>query len=174
MEKGMNRKIFLAILGIIIFAVAIPVARAQLTVTIDVKDSNGNSLKDATVALNTAVTVHGYYKDNNGDKSAFAKMQVYFDDGTGKKLQATLYSGYVSSGNTIIKPFTMTKQGTYEFRWDCTKQGSTTTATFSTLCRIERGVTHAIVLVVPEPATIAGLLMALSAFGLFAIKKSKK
>ncbi len=170
----MNRKIFLAILGIIIFAVAMPVARAQLTVTIDVKDSYGNSLKDGTVALNTAVTVHGYYKDNNGGKPAFAKMQVYFDDGTGKKLEANLYLGYVSSESTTIKPFTMTKMGTYEFRWDCTKQGSTTTATFSTLCRIERGLDYTRIFVVPEPATIAGLLMALSAFGLFAIKRSKR
>jgi len=171
----MNRKIFLAILGIIIFAVAIPVARAQLTVTIDVKDLlNGNSLKNATVNLNTNVTVYGYYEDNNGGLPATAKMEVYFNDGTGKKLEATLYSGYVSSGSTTIKPFTMTKQGIYEFKWDCTKQGSTTTATFSTLCTTERGIGYVQVSVVPEPATIAGLLMALSAFGLFAVKRSKK
>jgi hypothetical protein len=170
----MNRKLFLAILGIIIFAVAIPVARAQLTVTIDVKDLNGNSLKKATVDLNTDVKVYGYYKDNNGGLPATAKMEVYFNDGTGKKLEATLYSGYVSSGSTTIKPFKMTKMGTYEFKWDCTKQGSTTTASFSTLCRIEKGLDYTQIFTVPEPATIAGLLMALSAFGLFAVKRSKK
>jgi hypothetical protein len=165
----MNRKILVAILGVIIFAVAIPVARAQVIVTIDVK-ANGNSIKEGTVDLNTIVTVHGYYKDNNGDLPATAKMEVYFD-GT---LDTILYSGNVDSGTEIVKSFTVTKIGTYEFRWDCTKQGLTTTASFSTFCRIERGLDYTHVFVIPEPATIAGLLMALSAFGLFAIKRSKK
>jgi hypothetical protein len=170
----MNKKIFLAILGIIIFAVAIPLARAQVTVWIDVKDSNGNSIKEGTVALNTIVNVHGYYKDNNGGLPATAKMEVYFDDGTGKTLDTVLYSGNVNSETETIRSFTLTKHGTYEFKWDCTKQGSTTTASFSTLCRIERGLDSTHIFVVPEPATVVGLLMALSAFGLFAIKRSKK
>jgi hypothetical protein len=171
----MNKKILVATLGIIVFAMLISVARAAITVWIDVRDSNGVSVKNATLDLNTVVTVHGYYEDNNGRLPATAKMEVYFDDGTGKTLDTILYFGNVNSGTEIIRSYTMTKIGTYEFKWECTKGGSTIkTASFSTQCRIEKGLDLTSVFVVPEPATIAGLLMALTAFGLLAYKRSKK
>lgn len=170
----MSKKVLLLTLGLLAFALAIPLAKAAITVWIDVQDSSGRSIKNETVALGTTVTVHGYYEDRNGNLPATVKMTVYFDDGTGKTLEATLYSGNVNSGEEIIRSFSLTKVGTYEFKWDCTKQGSsTTTASFSTYCRYERGLDLTSVFVIPEPATIAGLLMSFLAFGLLTIKRFK-
>jgi hypothetical protein len=164
----MNKKLVLAALGLIMFATFIGIAKAQINVTLTLTDANNNSIS-GTVPAGTIVYVHGFY--SNQGSPANGLMEVYYNNGQATE---TLYSGNVNSGQTITEPYTLTKQGSYEFRWTCTTGIST--SGLGAQCIIKRGfVTVRIVtLPVPEPATLAGLIMALSAFGLLAIKKAKR
>lgn len=168
----MKKKFTVAVLGLVAFALFVGVVEAQIKVTLEVKDSGGNVIS-GPVAVNTVAYVYGYYEDMAGNAPASALMEAYFDDGSGKTLEATLFDGNVNDGTTTIKPFTMAKDGTYEFRWDCRKEGVVTTSSVM-YCRVERGLDYSTVFVVPEPGTVVGLLMALSALGLFAVRKSKR
>jgi len=168
----MKKKIAVA-LAVTLFAALACIAEAQIKVVLQVKDSGGNVIEGGTVHSNTIVYIHGYYEDLGGNTQASALMQVYrYTDGTAKTLEATLFDGVVDDGATIIKEFRLTKHGTYEFKWDCRKEGATTV--YSVMhCRVQRGLDYSTVFVVPEPGTVAGLLMALSALGLFAATKSR-
>lgn len=169
----MNKKLVLAALVLVMFATFIGIAKAQINVTLTLTDASNNSIS-GTVPAGTVVYVHGFY--SNQISPASGLMEVYYNSGpTGQ----TLYSGNVNSGQTITETYTLTKAGSYEFRWTCTVVIGTSGGTASdigTQCIIKRGfVTVSIVtLPVPEPATLAGLIMALSAFGLLAIKKAKR
>lgn len=164
----MNKKLVLAALGLIMFATFIGIAKAQINVTLTLTDATNNSIS-GTVPAGTIVYVHGFY--SNQGSPANGLMEVYYNNG---QTTQTLYSGNVNSGQTITEPYTLTKAGSYEFRWTCTTGIST--SGLGAQCIIKRGfVTVTIVtLPVPEPATLAGLIMALSAFGLLAIKKAKR
>jgi hypothetical protein len=108
------------------------------------------------------------YEDLSGSASATGVMKVYHNNVS----KETLYNGIVADGETITKTYLMSEPGTYEFRWDCTK---ITAAGYSIQCVTERALVRAqVMLVVPEAGTIAGLVMALSAFGLLAIKRTKR
>lgn len=174
----MKKKIVLATLGLMMFAILIGVARAQINVSITITDAGNNSVP-STVPIGTTVIVHGFYQDASDGASAVALMEVYYDNGSGLTSQTTLYSGSVDSGQTITRSTTLTKPGSYEFRWTCT-QGVTAsslgTTGFGAQCVVKRGfITVTLVtLPVPEPGTLAGLIMALSAFGLLAVKKAKR
>ena len=174
----MKKNIVLATLGLMIFAILIGVARAQINVSITLTDAGNNSIS-STVPIGTTVYVHGFYQDASSGASAGALMEVYYDNGSGLTSQTTLYSGSVDSGQTITTSTTLTQPGSYEFRWTCTQvitASSLGTAGFGTQCVIKRGfITVTLVtLPVPEPGTLAGLIMALSAFGLLAVKKAKR
>jgi hypothetical protein len=165
----MSKRSLAFLFALIVFALLVGAARAQISVTIQVKDSNGNNISGGTVPINTVAYVTGGYSDLSGTAApASAVMEVYFNG----QLKSTLFSGQVSSGGTVTKQYQMTTVGTYEFRWTCTKAA---TAGITSQCITERGmVTATVGLVVPEPATIAGLMMALSAFGLLAFKRMKR
>jgi hypothetical protein len=167
----MNRKTALSLLIVAAFFMAISarasIARAQLVASIEVTDSIGNSIVNSTVPINTIAHIQCTYQDLDGSVSATGVMEVYFNN----VFKETLYSGVVADGETITKTYLMNEPGTYEFRWDCTKL---TDGEFA-YCRIERALIKAqVMLVVPEPGTIAGLMMALSAFGLFVLRKAKR
>jgi hypothetical protein len=164
----MNKKLVLTALGLMMLATFIGIARAQIDVTITLTDASNNSI-GGTVPAGTIVYVHGFYS-NQGSPAA-GLMEVYYNNG---QTTETLYSGSVNSGQTITESYTLTKEGSYEFRWTCTVEVSI--SGFGAQCIIKRGfVTVQIVtLPVPEPGTLAGLIMALSAFGLLAIKKAKR
>jgi len=169
----MNKKILIAVIGVIVLSMIIGTAKAQISVSIDLKDSGGNSIKDTTVHVNTIAYVHGGYEDLSGSVPATGVMDVYYDDGSGVLVhKQTLYNGPVNDGETITRTYQMTEPGSYEFRWTCTKLASSGT---SVQCVSERALTKAhVTLAVPEPGTIAGLIMALSAFGLLAVRKTKQ
>jgi hypothetical protein len=152
--------------ALIVFAMIVGTVRAQITVAIQVKDSNGNNINGGTVPLNTEAYVTGSYSDLSGAGSpASAVMEVYLNG----QLQSTLYSGPISSGGSVTEQYLMTTVGTYEFTWTCTDAAS---GAIKAQCITETGmVTATVQLVVPEPAPIAGLLMGLSAFGLLAVKR---
>jgi hypothetical protein len=164
----MNKKLVIAALGLVMVAMFVGIAKAQINVTLTLTDAGNNSIK-GTVPAGTIVFVHGSY--TNQGSQANGLMEVYYNNGQTKE---TLYSGNVRSGQTITVPFTLTKQGVYEFRWTCTV--GINTSGFGTQCIIRRGLVtvRIVTLPLPEPATLAGVIMALSAFGLLAIKKVKR
>ena len=177
-EREMKRKLLFATLGLMIFAILIGVARAQISVTITLTDAGNNSIA-STVPVGTTVYVHGYYEDISVGAPAVALMEVYYANGSGLTSQTTLYSGSVDSGQPITRSTTLTQPGSYEFRWTCTQEataGSLGTTGFGTQCEVKKGfiTVKLVTLPVPEPGTLAGLIMALSAFGLLAVKKAKR
>jgi hypothetical protein len=165
----MNKRILLTVFTIIAAAAFISAAQAQINLTITITDAGGISLGN-TVPINTIVYVHAYYADAGTGAPAAGVLTVYYNGAATPT--ATLYNGQVASGQTITQTYNLTKTGNYEFRWTCTE----TIANGAALqCITRRGLTSypLLVLPVPEPGTIAGLIMALSAFGLLAIKKAK-
>jgi hypothetical protein len=164
----MLKKTLVLLFALIVFALLVGVAKAQIAVTIQVKDSQGNNIDGGTVNLNTMAYVTGSYSDLSGSNApASAVLEVYFNG----QLQSTLYSGSISSGGSVTEHYLMTTVGTYEFTWTCTDAASTGA---TAQCITERGmVTATVQLVVPEPASIAGLLMGLSALGLLAVKRTR-
>jgi hypothetical protein len=178
----MNKKIVLAIFGMLIVTALVGAARAQINVTITITDANNNPL-GSTVPLGTTVYVHAFYQDIAGGAPASAVLEMDYN-GTVPITKTTLYSGTVTSGQTITKSATLTKPGSYAFKWTCT-QGATSSSLGATAsgskgpsiepqCIIRVGyVTATVNIPLPEPGTLAGLIMALSAFGLLAVKKAK-
>jgi hypothetical protein len=164
----MHKKLVLTALGLMMLATFIGIARAQIDVTITLTDASNTSI-GSTVPVGTIVYVHGFY--SNQGSPADGLMEVYYNNGQTKE---TLYSGSVNSGQTITESYTLTKEGSYEFRWTCTVEVGT--SGFGAQCIIKRGfvTVQILTLQVPEPGTLAGLIMALSAFGLLAIKKAKR
>lgn len=177
----MNRKIAVTVLGLMALATFIGIAKAQIIASITVKDSGGNDISGGTVLINTIAYVYGHYEDLIGSVPASALMEVYYDDGTGWKHKATLFAGSVTDGGTIVKTYTMTELGTYEFRWTCVVTGTSSAGAseagrsgVGTFCVQERAMARTkIQLVIPEPGTLAGLAMALAAFGFLAVKRMR-
>jgi hypothetical protein len=166
----MKKKLVLAVFGLMMLAAFIGIAKAQINVTLTLTDASSNPLA-STVPMNTIVYAHGFYQNLEGGGSASALMEVYYDNGTGTNVITTLYTGSINSGQTITRTYQLTKPGNYEFRWTCTRLAGG----FQPFCNVQRGFVNVRILTlpVPEPGTIAGLIMALSAFGLLAIKKAK-
>jgi hypothetical protein len=170
--ENMNKKTLIPIFTLAILAASIATANAKIACSIQVKDINGNNISGGTVNINTVAYVSGHYEDQDGNSPANAVMEVYYNDGTGLKLEATLFTGNINDGDTITgTPFTLSKLGQYEFRWSCQK--GTPGTPDGTSCSERTQARTTIQLVVPEPATIVGLLMALSAFGILAFKRTR-
>jgi hypothetical protein len=171
----MKNKTVTLIFTLIAFAAVIGIAQAQIHGAIEVKDSIGNKIDGQTVPIGTTVYVYGTYTDDQGAPAA-ALMEVYYN-GTGPNTHETLYSGIVPSGSTTTKTYQLTKLGTYEFKWTVTKQlaSASTQGIAGAYCIQQRALARTTVdaFHVPEPATIAGLIMGLSALGLVAIKKRR-
>jgi len=144
-------------------------AKAQIIATVTIKDSSNNIINDQTVLIGTTAYAYGYYEDKTGSKSATCTMQVYFStDGSSFVLKATIFSGTVDDEeNKPAGTYTMNELGFYQFRWTCEIQDG------GIWCHETAQARTKIQLIIPEPATIAGLLMALSAFGLLALKKRR-
>jgi hypothetical protein len=179
----MRRKIGLAVFGAIMIALVVGIARAQINVTLTLTDENNNPL-GSTVSAGTTVYVHAFYQDVGGSTPATAVLVMEYN-GTIPATDTTLYNGTITSGQTITESAVLTKPGTYLFTWTCT-QGDTITSLetsasrsgssgIGSQCVVKVGyITATVEVPLPEPGTIAGLAMALSAFGLIAIKKAKR
>ena len=166
----MKEKISILLIGLIMFVVVVGVAKAEIEARIEVKDFNGNIIGGETVPHNTVAYVYGTYKDLDGNAPASALMVVRYDDGSGWEERATLFEGTVNDGETIERTYTMIEHGDYQFVWRCQKEGAGTSG-MSISCTREVALDYVLMFVIPEPGTIAGLIMALSAFGLLAVKK---
>jgi hypothetical protein len=167
----MNKKIFIPMLGLLMLIAIVGTAKADIKVSVEIRDSGGNLINEQTVPIGTTAHAYGYYEDTSGTKSATATMQVYFStDGINFVLApgGKIFSGTViDEENKSAGTYAMTELGFYEFRWTCEIQNG------GIWCPPAGQVRTKIQLFVPEPATIAGLLMALSAFGLLAFKKKR-
>jgi hypothetical protein len=165
----MNKKIFIPMLGLLMLVAIVGTAKAQIIASVQIRDSGGNLINDQTLPIGTTAHAYGYYEDQTGNKPATATMQVYFSiDGSSFAWKATIFSGTVNDGeNKSAGTYTMTELGFYQFRWTCEIQNG------GFWCHETAQARTKIQLMVPEPATIVGLLMALSAFGLLAFKKTR-
>jgi len=159
--QKMNKKILISIIALAIFAVFISVAQAQIKATITVKDSSNNVINGGTVLINTVAHVTGRYEDLGGNSPASGQMYVYFNGA----LKATIWTGNLADGETVTRTYTMDQLGSYEFIFTCQ----------AGILRCDERVQAqtTIQLVVPEPGTLAGLAMALAAFGFLAVKKTR-
>jgi hypothetical protein len=168
-ESTMNKKIFISILGLLMLVATVGTAKAQIIATVEVRDSGNFIINDQTVPLGTIAFAYGYYEDQIGNQPATATMQVYFSiDDVNYVFKATIFSGTVNDGETkFAGTYTMDELGFYQFRWTCEIQGG------GQWCQETAQARTKIQLFIPEPATIAGLLIALSAFGLLAFKKTR-
>lgn len=167
----MNKKIILTVFTIIMAAAFISAAQAQINLTLTVTDAGGNSL-GSSIPVNTIIYAHAFYSDLTTKASATGVLAVYYNGAATPT--ATLYNGKITSGQTITETYNLTKTGTYTLKWTCT-EGVTDANGAAIQCIIQRGLTSISLQVfpLPEPGTIAGLIMALSAFGLLAAKKAK-
>lgn len=165
----MNKKLLIGLIALVTFGVFVSIAKAQITCTIEVK-VNGNTISGGTVPLNSVASVYGHYSDLDGNVAAQGWIDVYYDSGTGLAYEATIFSGVIPSGQTVQATYTLSKLGTYEFRFTCQADGATGQLQCGEIVQAKTTI-HA--LVVPEPATIASLIMALSAFGFLAYRKSR-
>jgi hypothetical protein len=176
----MNRKTLLMVFGLLAVTALIGLAKAQINVTITLTDANNNPLGN-TVPADTTVYVHAFYQDASTNAPAAAVLEMDYN-GTVPTTITTLYSGSVTSGQTITETATLTAPGTYEFKWTCTEDISSSTGAsgsagsgFGAQCVTKVGyVTATVSIPLPEPGTLVGLAMALGAFGVLAIKKAKR
>ena len=162
----MKAKILTLILIMAIIAVVGGAAKAQIDPTIQVRDLSNNVLNGQTVHLNTVVIIHCTYTDP-AHPSGTGYIDVFLDNGTGFNYLGNIWNGTVNSGQAIQSPpYTLNQMGTYKFAW--TVQAAQTSPG---PCPETAQVTTTISLVVPEPSALAGLAIALSAFGFFAFRK---
>ena len=156
------------LLVFIAFIVIINFVRANTYVSIEVKDSNGNSIVGQTVPINTVAYVYGHYE---GSGIALATMKVSYDDdpnsGPGWRDTVVLFQGYVANGSNTTRSYTLTKAGYYNFTWIC--QTSLTDTKAET-----KFVSATVGFVIPEPGALAGITMAISAFVFLAAFKKLK
>lgn len=162
----MRKEMLFSVLALAMFGALISMANAQITASITVKDSKGNVISGNTVPIGTTAHVNGTYVDKGGN-SATGLMEVCFNDTSGLKYRAEIWSGTVNSGGTIEVTYPLTELGYYEFIWTCQRIGP------ALRCEERTQIRTTIQLVVPEPGTLAGLAMALAAFGLLAIKRTR-
>lgn len=163
----MNKKLLVSLIAL---ATLVSTAKAQITCSIEVEDVNGHTISGGTVPINTVAYVIGHYTDLDGTAPlAQAWIDVYYDNGTGLTYETTIFTGTVQDGQTAQGTYTMSKLGTYEFRFTCQAGGTTGMLQ----CGERAQARTTIQLVVPEPATIAGLIMALSAFGFLVYRKNR-
>jgi hypothetical protein len=163
----MNKKLLVSLIALATLAILVSTAKAQITCTIEVRDVNGKIISGGTVPINTVAYIYGNYTDLDGTAPAQAWIDVYYDNGTGLAYETTIFDGIVQDGHTAQGTYTLSKLGTYEFRFTCQADGATG------MLQCGERVQARICLVVPEPATIASLIMALSAFGFLAYRKTR-
>jgi hypothetical protein len=155
------------ILSLALLLTVVSVAKAIMTVSIEVKDTDGNNIGGSTVPVGTVAIVYGQY-DNTQGNQATASIKVYFSvDNTVYTLKATLFDGVVDAGRTVQGlPFKLMDIGYYEFRWTCTEIVS------GSRCTNQAMQTRAVLNnLVPEPAPILGASMAILALGLFCFRR---
>jgi hypothetical protein len=165
----MKAKILTLLLVLAIVALSAGAARAQLNPTIEVRDLSNNVLNGQTVNLNKIVIIYCGYTDPTMP-SCTGYIHAWLDQGSGFTLLETVWTGPVNSGQLIQSPqYTLSQIGTYKFTW--TVQGPQIPGA---PCPVAVQINTTIRLQVPEPATLAGLAMGLSAFGFLAVKRKLK
>ena len=162
----MKPNVVMLILVAVLVAVTVSAAKAQIDPSIVVKDLSNNVLNGQTVNLNTIVVIYCDYVDP-AYPSTTGYIDVFLDQGSGFNYIGNIWTGPVNSGQIIQSPqYTLSQMGTYKFTWSIQAH-----QTEGGPCPETAQVGTTVRLVVPEPATVAGLAMGLSAFGLLAIKK---
>jgi len=169
----MNTRLLAAVILASIVMMTIGVVRATPTLSVQLTDSHGNNITDTTVPINTLATISAYYIDSGG-ANAQATLTVFLDSGSGPQLVATLYSGTVASNTTVTESYSLNGLGTYQFRWTCTPDPTTSSSNcppaYQQRCQVSTTPQNT----VPEPIPAAGLALGLLAFGVFAVKRKRE
>ena len=156
-----RRFLFLSILILLLMPLAIAFAERKVGVSLTVTDINGQPLPDP-VPIGITAYAHGYYEDLTGqDRSAIGWLLVYYkpsEDG-GWQGPTWLFSGTVASGSTTTRSHKLEGLGDYKFVW----------IVFGEI--FFRIVHTRIGPVLPEPATLLGLLVSLAALGIVFSRK---
>ena len=170
-----NKKIIFSITIILVLAAA--TAEAKITVTIGLLNQSGNSMTENTVLpVGTAINITARYQNTN-PYSANAILKVYYSpNNTTYTYKATLYSGTLGYNKTInVGPYPLIDIGYYEFRWTCTENLPAYALRSTAGCSNGAAQTRTYLSnVVPEPAPIIGVLLAVLALGMFFFKKNTK
>lgn len=162
----MKPKVVILILLAALVAVTASAAKAQIDPSIEVKDLSNNVLNGQTVNLNTIVVIYCEYIDAAHPTST-GYIDVFLDQGSGFNYLGNIWTGPVNSGQIIQSPqYTLSQMGTYKFTWSVQAL-----QTSGGPCPETAQVGTTLRLVVPEPATVAGLAMGLLAFGILAVKR---
>ena len=178
----MKKAMLLLVFALATYTMFLSTANAQITATITIKDYKGNIINDKTVHIGTTAYIHGHYEDQAGNSPASVQMDVFYDGGSGYTHKATIWSGSLEDGETVIETYTMSEPGSYQFRMTCETEtpdsvGALRSGAPRTLgiqrCEEIAQARTTIQLVTPEPGTLAGLAMALTAFGLLAVKRKR-
>lgn len=171
----MNTKLLAVVILAAIVIMTVGTVRATPDLSIQLTDSNGNDITNTTAPVNTVATVSAFYVDSAGS-DAQATLTVFYDNGLGPQLVATLFSGTVKSSTTVTASYTLIGLGTYEFRWTCTPDPTTTSSSatncppsYQQRCQVNTYPQNT----VPEPLPAAGLTIGLLAFGLFTLKRKR-
>jgi hypothetical protein len=154
------KKIFYGLAILLCILAATAVANAVLIATITIRDASNNVLDNTTINPGTMAYFHGTY---SGQGPATGRFTIYLN---GNLIDTIQVPGSISSGQTIIQPYTFNQIGTYEIRWTCrliTGEDCGETAQVRTR----------VTLVIPEPSTIFAAAAAFGAFGLVLVKQRR-
>jgi hypothetical protein len=157
----------IVILAAVLFFASLTVGKADMTLWVDVRDSGGSSIAGTTVPVGTLVYAYGYYNNSPGIDASATITVFYSVDNTSFAEKATLFSGTVVPGQTVVgSAFALTDIGYYQFRWTCTEILDSS--------RCDNGVKQARVVLnnaVPEPAPLVSAVLGVLALGVFFVRK---
>lgn len=158
---AMNQKLYFSIIVLTLFLATMGAAQATREVWLKVTDKSGNSIKNKPVPINTVAHVTGYYEDENGKEGALANMTVWYkkDPNNTWKYIESLFAGFINSGTTIERNYTLTQLGYYQFRWIVSNMDD------SAEVQTKVGPVY------PEPSTLAALGVSLLALGIMFTRK---
>ena len=170
-RKVITKKL-VAILAIVLFFAAVGGCKASMTISTAVLDVGGNDITGSTVLVGTAVNVTGNYVNPDGNMANATLAEYFSVDNTTFALEATLFSGTVSSGQTVnLGPYVLTDIGYYQFRWTCVEIIPGDPSCDNGADQMRVFVNTYLNNEVPEPAPVIGGLMGILALGVFFLRR---
>ena len=156
----MKRKLYMFALAVVMLAISASVVHAGVNISLDIT-SNGVSIKNESIPLNTHANVTITYSNTNG-QSSNGTLNVFYKSHPNNSwtFKQTLFEGPTPNGFTEDVPYTFVTPGYFKFEWTVER-----TINEDKMVHVKVGP------VLPEPGTLAGLAISVAAVGLFFAKK---